>query len=231
MRLDDYIRLAISVGQFENTSNIFDGIDLKAVYESLFAYSCLQGTHSFDDLCDGLSNPELIGFFIGEVLIEDSISPEGNGIGSTTPTKFIYRILRQKHLDEDSFLGNWAYRFSMNEYVPYDGSSYYLNDVSVCEKVLYKSKTHHDQLVLLEDYRYRHPLFYFYIKSLDLSPGSVEYLINGWEYVQTKKHSCFKDQVAHFINLLKWQRRTKWVFLLSNEEEIAVVGRIQSIID
>lgn len=228
MRLEDYIRLAILVGQFETTENIKDRNSLKSVYESLFVYSCLQGTHSFDVVCESLNDAELIGFFIGEVLIEDSIFPDGNGIGSTTPTKFIYSILRQRHLDEtDSFLGDWAFRFSRNHYVPYDGSLYYLGTGGKVDSSM-KSQSSQQQRILLQDYRYRHPMFYYAIKDLELKKETIEYIISKWEYVQETHPDNTEDQINHFINLMRWQGRHDLNYPLSSDIEDIVLNRVKS---
>ena len=228
MRLEDYIRLAISVSQFETTANIKDGISLKSVYESLFVYSCQQGTHSFDVVCESLNDAELIGFFIGEVLIEDSIFPDGDGIGSTTPTKFIYSILRQRHIDEpDSFLGDWAFQFSRNDHVPYDGSPYY-QGAEIKGEFPLKSQSFQQQGILLQDYRYRHPLFYYAIKDLELKKEIIEYIISKWEYVQGMHPDNTEDQINHFINLMRWQGRNDLNYPLSNDIEDIVVNRVKS---
>lgn len=44
----------------------------------------------------------------------------GERIGSTTDTKFVYREIENRKLDNDHSIGNWAFVFSSNPYVPLD---------------------------------------------------------------------------------------------------------------
>lgn len=219
MGLEDYIKMAISIGQSETTSIIKDGIKLKSVYESLFCHLGLQGTDSFNEVCENLNDAELIAFFIGEVLIEDYLFPSGNGVGSTTPTKFIYYILLQRHLDEiDYFLGDWAFQFSINPHVPYDG---------IRGTTLLKSQSSQEQDILLQDDRYRHPLFYYAIKDIPMNKESLEYLISNWEYVLKKHPDNNEDRLTHFIRLMKWQKRNDQDFPLPNGIEDIVAKKVK----
>lgn len=69
---------------------------------------------------DILSDEDLLHYFKGCVLLEDYLYPEGKGIGSATSTKFIYRTIQERHLDEDWSLADWAMRTASNPYVPFD---------------------------------------------------------------------------------------------------------------
>lgn len=67
-----------------------------------------------------LSDKNLIYLFKGLVIIEEILVKKGERIGSCTQTKTIYSEIRNRHLDDDYCIGNWAFIYSSNPYVPLD---------------------------------------------------------------------------------------------------------------
>ena len=67
-----------------------------------------------------LQNEELISLFKGLVIIEEYWFSHDEHIGSTTDTKFVYREVLLRHLDDNYSLGDWAFQYSTNPYVPLD---------------------------------------------------------------------------------------------------------------
>ena len=67
-----------------------------------------------------LQDKELISLFRGLVILEEYWYSHGNHIGSTTDTKFVYREIRSRQIDRDYCLGDWAFQYSTNSYVPLD---------------------------------------------------------------------------------------------------------------
>ena len=67
-----------------------------------------------------LNNEDLIYLFRGLVILEEYWFISGEHIGSTTDTKFVYREILNRQLDNDYSLGNWAFVYSSNPYVPLD---------------------------------------------------------------------------------------------------------------
>ena len=67
-----------------------------------------------------LNDEDLISYFKGVVILEEYYYPGGNGIGSATGTKFIYRTIQERHLDDNYTLANWAFQYASNPYVPFD---------------------------------------------------------------------------------------------------------------
>lgn len=67
-----------------------------------------------------LNNKDLINLFRGLVVLEEYWFSSGERIGSTTDTKFVYREIVNRKLDNDYSIGNWAFVFSSNPYVPLD---------------------------------------------------------------------------------------------------------------
>ena len=73
-----------------------------------------------DNRWEVLTNEELVDYFKGVVLLEEYYWPGGNGIGSATSTKFIYRTILERHLDDDYAIGDWAIQHNSNSYCPLD---------------------------------------------------------------------------------------------------------------
>ena len=67
-----------------------------------------------------ISNANLISLFKGLVLLEEYWFTNGEHIGSTTDTKFVYREILSRGLDLNYILGDWAFQYSSNPYVPMD---------------------------------------------------------------------------------------------------------------
>jgi hypothetical protein len=67
-----------------------------------------------------LNNEDLIYLFRGLVILEEYWFSAGIRIGSTTDTKFVYREIINRQLDNDYSIGNWAFVLSSNPYVPLD---------------------------------------------------------------------------------------------------------------
>jgi len=67
-----------------------------------------------------LSDQDLINLFKGVVIIEEFLLQKGEKIGSCTQTKELYSEIRSRHLDDDYCIGNWAFIYSSNPYVPLD---------------------------------------------------------------------------------------------------------------
>ena len=67
-----------------------------------------------------MNNEDLIYLFRGLVILEEYWFSTGIGIGSTTDTKFVYREIINRQLDNDYSIGNWAFVLSSNPYVPLD---------------------------------------------------------------------------------------------------------------
>ena len=65
-----------------------------------------------------LSDDNLINLFKGLVVLEEYWCKKGEKIGSTTDTKFVYHEMLKRHLDDDYSIGNWAFEYSSNSYVP-----------------------------------------------------------------------------------------------------------------
>jgi hypothetical protein len=67
-----------------------------------------------------LSDDQLLLLFKGLVILEEYWFSNGDHIGSTTDTKFVYSEIRRRSLDSDYSIGNWAFQYSSNPYVPID---------------------------------------------------------------------------------------------------------------
>ena len=67
-----------------------------------------------------LNNEDLINLFRGLVVLEEYWFSSGERIGSTTDTKHVYWEMENRKLDNDHSIGNWAFVFSSNPYVPLD---------------------------------------------------------------------------------------------------------------
>ena len=67
-----------------------------------------------------LNNEDLINLFRGLVVLEEYWLSSGEKIGSTTDTKHVYWEMENRELDNDYSIGNWAFVFSSNPYVPLD---------------------------------------------------------------------------------------------------------------
>ena len=70
-----------------------------------------------------LNNEDLANLFRGLVVLEEHWLSSGERIGSTTDTKFVYREIEKRQLDSDHSIGNWAFVFSSNPYVPLDSGN------------------------------------------------------------------------------------------------------------
>lgn len=80
---------------------------------------------SYSEIWSTFSNEDLIYFFRGIVIIEEFWLNRGERIGSTTDTKFIYREIINRGLDAHHTLGDWAFQYSSNPYVPLDNSNHH----------------------------------------------------------------------------------------------------------
>ena len=72
---------------------------------------------------EALNDEDLLKLFKGLVILEEYWYINGEHIGSTTDTKFVYLEIRARHLDEDYSLGNWSFIYSSNPYVPLDSGN------------------------------------------------------------------------------------------------------------
>ena len=70
-----------------------------------------------------LSNEKLVQLFKGLVIYEEFLINKGDKIGSATQTKLVYYEIRKRSLDDDYSLGNWAFVYSSNPYVPLDSGN------------------------------------------------------------------------------------------------------------
>ena len=70
-----------------------------------------------------LSNEKLVQLFKGLVIYEEFLINKGEKIGSATQTKLVYYEIRKRCLDDDYSLGNWAFVYSSNPYVPLDSGN------------------------------------------------------------------------------------------------------------
>jgi len=70
-----------------------------------------------------LPDSDLLLLFKGLVVLEEYWFTSGEHIGSTTDTKFVYRELKNRQLDDDYSIGNWAFQLSSNPYVPLDSGN------------------------------------------------------------------------------------------------------------
>ena len=70
-----------------------------------------------------LKDEELIPFFKGLVILEEYWFSHGEHIGSTTDTKFVYKEIHNRGLDDSFALANWAFQLSSNPYVPLDSGN------------------------------------------------------------------------------------------------------------
>jgi hypothetical protein len=66
---------------------------------------------------DDFSNEEIIFLFRG-VVISERLYRDGLGCGSASPAIQIYQVIRDRGLDNDYKLGDWAFQYSVNEYIP-----------------------------------------------------------------------------------------------------------------
>jgi len=73
-------------------------------------------------LWNKLSNEEIVPFFKGLVICEKFVH-EGMGYGSATPTKVVYSAILERGLDQDYKIGDWAFRYSSNPYIPVDSGN------------------------------------------------------------------------------------------------------------
>ena len=69
---------------------------------------------------ESLNDDQLLLLFKGLVILEEYWFRNGEHIGSTTDTKFVYAEIRRRGLDPDYSIGNWAFQYSSNPYVPID---------------------------------------------------------------------------------------------------------------
>ncbi len=67
-----------------------------------------------------LRDDQLLLLFKGLVILEEHWFSNGEHIGSTTDTKFVYAEIQRRCLDSDYSIGNWAFQYSSNPYVPID---------------------------------------------------------------------------------------------------------------
>ena len=67
-----------------------------------------------------MTDQDLILLFKGLVIIEEYWFSQGDHIGSTTDTKHVYWEIQKRGLDPDVKLGDWAFQYSSNPYVPED---------------------------------------------------------------------------------------------------------------
>ena len=67
-----------------------------------------------------LNDDDLVALFKGLVIIEEYWFTRGEHIGSTTETKFVYHEIRSRGIDKGFSLGDWAFQYSSNPYVPMD---------------------------------------------------------------------------------------------------------------
>lgn len=76
-------------------------------------------------ICKSFSDEDLLLFFRGIVIIEEFWLSMGEPIGSTTDTKFVYNEIINRGLDNYHSLGDWAFQYSSNPYVPLDNSNHH----------------------------------------------------------------------------------------------------------
>jgi hypothetical protein len=68
-----------------------------------------------------LSSTEIISLFKGVVIVEKDLQWTG---GSVSAGIWIYRVIKNRKLDEDYSIANWALKITDNEYIPFGSSNY-----------------------------------------------------------------------------------------------------------
>lgn len=107
--MNEYLDILIEIGK----TNILPNNDY------LIEHS-LTERHYLPERWKLLNNEDLIYLFRGLVVLEEYWFSSGERIGSTTDTKYVYREMVHRKLDNDHSIGNWAFLFSSNPYVPLD---------------------------------------------------------------------------------------------------------------
>ena len=106
-RQADFLSIPIEIGRTGIVSELAMELGKKIVPKWSNEWECLDDN-------------ELVYYFKGVVILEDQLFPGGAGIGSATSTKFIYRTIQERHLDEEYSLADWAFQYASNPYVPFD---------------------------------------------------------------------------------------------------------------
>ena len=107
--MNEYFDILIEIGR--------TGIHPK---EDYLAEHSLKKRHFLPEGWKLLNNEDLTNLFRGLVVLEEYWLSSGERIGSTTDTKCVYREMENRQLDSDHSIGNWAFVFSSNPYVPPD---------------------------------------------------------------------------------------------------------------
>lgn len=108
--MEDFLRIPIQIGR--------DGIITEYAIEHGKSF-----VPKWSNEWNILSNDDLICYFKGVVLLEEFLFPGGIGLGSATSTKFIYRTIQERHLDDNMSLAQWSFEVNTNSYCPFDGRS------------------------------------------------------------------------------------------------------------
>lgn len=109
MKPKQYIEFLINVGERNSLPNKYT---LKLTGLSTRVWL----PHGWETLQD----KELISLFRGLVILEEYWYSHGDHIGSTTDTKSVYHEIQSRQIDRDYCLGDWAFQYSTNSYVPLD---------------------------------------------------------------------------------------------------------------
>ena len=119
MTIGEYFKFVIEVGKRIMRIPTIEDFQSNGIKERI----CL-GT-DYSQIWSTFSNEDLIYFFRGIVIIEEFWLNRGERIDSTTDTKFIYRDIVDRGLDAYHTLGDWAFQYSSNPYVPLDNSNHH----------------------------------------------------------------------------------------------------------
>ena len=119
MTIEEYFRFVIDVGKRIMIIPTIEDFQSNGIEGRIGL-----GTN-YSEIWSTFSNEDLIYFFRGIVIIEEFWLKRGKRIGSTTDTKFIYREIINRGLDAHHTLGDWAFQYSSNPYVPLDNSNHH----------------------------------------------------------------------------------------------------------
>lgn len=101
----------IKIGNGEIAENAISSIDIENDYSI-----------GHNGLWNNLSDDEIVPFFKGLVICEKLVR-DGMGYGSATPTKVVYSAILERGLDKDYKIGDWAFQYSSNPYIPIDSGN------------------------------------------------------------------------------------------------------------
>ena len=115
----EYLNFVISVGKRIMQTPTIEDFQSNGIVGRIGLY------FGYSEIWSTFSNEDLIYLFRGIVIIEEFWFNRGERIGSTTDTKIIYREIVYRGLDDYHTLGDWAFQYSSNPYVPLDNSNHH----------------------------------------------------------------------------------------------------------